>query len=642
MKKNNKKYSWVKRLALVALALTFLLFSKNDVQASQSSGFFEFDVVKEGTVETAVITKYNGISSAVKIPTKLNGFKVTAVGSYAFSGNLDLKKVTLPTSVTEIKDGAFRGCSNLNTINLQNIKTIGKEAFYGTALKSVNLSKVITIAKNAFQNCAALSTVNFGNHQVESIDEGAFYGTGLKTLTLNCKDFVTGDFYTHYHDRNGAFAYCKQLKSVNIKNPNGKIGFAMFYGCSALTSVKLDDTIIQLGAASFTGCTSLKSITLPSKLNKIMVYEPNGLYVFEGCTSLERIEIPAGVRSLNLTTFTGCTSLKEIKLNNGLLYINACDYNSQANDFTNVKMVIPNTVRSIDFGKLTFGDIIIPNSVRSIAGNRPTNLSYYSDSPLKNTLANYENATELSPIKEKTLKLNKTKLTLQAGDTFQLTAVFTPTNTTAAVTWESTNTSIATVDELGMIKANSKGQVVIRATSTNGKKAAMTLVVKQGPSTITFDTTDVTMGVGETLTRKATVDKAAYNKKITYESSDPSIATVNKNGKVKAVKTGTVTIKAVASNGISKAFNVTVMKAPKKITMKASSSKIKVKGRSYLTVKFPANTASHKITFTSSNKKIATVSADGVVTGKKAGTVKITAKTFNGKKVTKTIRVVKK
>ena len=73
-------------------------------------------------------------------------------------------------------------------------------------------------------------------------------------------------------------------------------------------------------------------------------------------------------------------------------------------------------------------------------------------------------------------------------------------------------------------------------------------------------------------------------------------------------------------------------KAPSKITLNAKKKAVK-KGKTYqLKVKLPKNTASNKITYSTSNKKVATVSASGKVKGVKKGIATITAKAFNGKK----------
>ena len=86
---------------------------------------------------------------------------------------------------------------------------------------------------------------------------------------------------------------------------------------------------------------------------------------------------------------------------------------------------------------------------------------------------------------------------------------------------------------------------------------------------------------------------------------------------------------------------ITVKAAPKKVIIKKTKLTVKKGNRVKIKVQLPKNTASNKITFTSSNKKVAKVDTTGKVTGVKAGKAKITVKTFNGKKKVVTVTVKK-
>ena len=111
-------------------------------------------------------------------------------------------------------------------------------------------------------------------------------------------------------------------------------------------------------------------------------------------------------------------------------------------------------------------------------------------------------------------------------------------------------------------------------------------------------------------------------------------------GVITAKKTGSAKI-TVQTSKQKIIYNVTVKKAPKKIQKVTPAKKtLKVKKSFTIKVTLPKGTASNKITYTSSNKKVATVNSKGKVTAKKKGTAKITVKTFNGKK--KVIKVTVK
>ena len=153
-------------------------------------------------------------------------------------------------------------------------------------------------------------------------------------------------------------------------------------------------------------------------------------------------------------------------------------------------------------------------------------------------------------------------------------------------------------------------------------------------TTITLDAQKVVMGKNEkNVVLKAVVDGAAFAQAVTWSSSKPKVVDV-KGGKLTAKKTGKAVITATTADGKTATCTVTVKAAPKKIYLKKNSAKLS-KGQTVLikVKKYsPKSAASYKLTYKSSNKKVAAVSAAGKVTAKKKGTAKITVKTFNGKK----------
>ena len=159
-------------------------------------------------------------------------------------------------------------------------------------------------------------------------------------------------------------------------------------------------------------------------------------------------------------------------------------------------------------------------------------------------------------------------------------------------------------------------------------------ITPESPSTVATDLGKVTLGVKEncTLTVKG-ADIASYS------SSDNNVAAVTSTGKITAVKVGTAVITVTTTTGAKGTYTVTVKKAPKKIGASFKKKTLKKGKQITLKPKFAAGYYSNKVTYKSSNKKIATVSSKGVIKAKKKGTCKITMTTYNGKKVTVTITV---
>lgn len=165
-------------------------------------------------------------------------------------------------------------------------------------------------------------------------------------------------------------------------------------------------------------------------------------------------------------------------------------------------------------------------------------------------------------------------------------------------------------------------------TASKTVTASFTKLVVAPTTTITLNRQKLTLGVGESYKLKATVNTG---KKVTWSAGSKN-ATVSSKGVVKAKKKGTVTITATTEDGKKATCKITIKKAPKKISLNVKKKTLK-RGKSLtLRVKFAKGCYSNKLTFTSSKKKVAKVSAAGKVTALKKGTTVITVKTYNGKK----------
>ena len=165
-------------------------------------------------------------------------------------------------------------------------------------------------------------------------------------------------------------------------------------------------------------------------------------------------------------------------------------------------------------------------------------------------------------------------------------------------------------------------------------------------TTITLDRTSVNL-YGDTVTLEATVvADNSKNKKVTWKSSNTEVATVSSNGKITARKIGTATITATTPDKVKATCKVRVCAGPAQPYAKSISlNKTKItlyEGKTQkLTAKVTPSNSRKNILWTSSNTKIATVSSNGTITAKKAGTVTITAKAFSGVKATCKVTVKK-
>lgn len=247
----------------------------------------------------------------------------------------------------------------------------------------------------------------------------------------------------------------------------------------------------------------------------------------------------------------------------------------------------------------------------------------------------YDYKVTAAAVKAKSVSLNRTSVTLYEGNSTTLSATVYPADATnKIVNWSTSRSSVATVDGNGRITARRAGTAVITATSTDGSgaSASCTVTVQAKPiqKTLYVDKTSVKLYKNQKLTLRAATSPSA---KITFTSSNSKIAKVNKKGKITAVKKGKCKI-YVRANGIQRTVNVQV----KNPELKVKKSKIKLAVKKKHIIECSVKPAA-KVTYQSSNKKIATVSKSGKIKAKRKGTCKIYVKAHG---ITKTIKLTVK
>lgn len=223
-------------------------------------------------------------------------------------------------------------------------------------------------------------------------------------------------------------------------------------------------------------------------------------------------------------------------------------------------------------------------------------------------------------------------LTLGVKETFALKC------TKKKLTYKTSSAKIAKVDAKGVVTAVKKGKATITVYSNKKKLTTCKVTVVAAPKKVTLDKKSAVLGVKEKLTLMPQVTKNSHTS-FTYTVKNKKIATVSKTGVVTGKKAGKTTVTVKTHNGKKATLKLTVKKAPGKVTMSKKTLELE-EGQSYtLVATLPKKTASNKLTWTTSNKKVAKVDEKGTVTAVKAGTAKITVATFNNKRAVCTIKV---
>ena len=239
------------------------------------------------------------------------------------------------------------------------------------------------------------------------------------------------------------------------------------------------------------------------------------------------------------------------------------------------------------------------------------------------------------------VSLDQTTIELEVGQTALLTETIAPANASnKAVTWNTANATVATVDQNGLITVVSEGTSTITVTTADGGfTATCTVTVTNTAVAVTgvaLDQTSISIKTGETAQLAATVTPAdAANKEVTWSSADAAIASVDQNGMITAVAAGTTTITVTTADGGFTA-TCTVDIAPAVIaatgvTLSQTTVSIANGETAQLTATVtPADAANKAVTWSSADAAIASVDQNGMITAVAVGTTTITVTTTDG------------
>ncbi len=171
----------------------------------------------------------------------------------------------------------------------------------------------------------------------------------------------------------------------------------------------------------------------------------------------------------------------------------------------------------------------------------------------------------------KNISLNKTAMSINTGETENLSVNYNPSYTTdnKAITWSSNNPQIVTVSNTGQVMAKTKGTAIITAKVGNYSAYCTVTVNDIIPTGISLDKTNITLtSKNETATLKATVKPDdAKDKSIKWSTDNSAVAIVDGNGKVTAVGNGIATITAMTNSGAKSATCVVIVNIQNKIIL---------------------------------------------------------------------------
>ena len=619
MKYKLKNYYIMKflfKLKTVPFLILILIFVNNVFAYDFHVDGIYYNIIPNKNGEVAVTYKDNNYgtytTNEVVIPSNIihnnTKYNVTEIGKYAFLLCDDINTIILPNTIVKIREQAFSGCSSLMNIVIPESVTIIEDwAFYNCSsfYEIVIPNSVVSIGENAFANCKKLTTVQLPIH-----------------LTV--------------------------------------IAGWTFNSCHSLESIKLPENISEIGEYAFCGNKSLKGIKLPNKLQTI------GDWAFQNCNSLTGIYLTEDITTIGNMAFNGCNSLTSIFYNpKNAKFLDDYAFNCGYGDSSKLETIVfgkyVESISTTTFGQLSIDRIItlnstpptcVQNAFENIDKTKPLFVpkdcypAYWSApiwSEFQNIIEIEKNIDSISLPKSVDILLDST---------FQFSPALTPQDPTLKeLFWESSNPSIACVDQKGCVKALSNGSATITAKAIDGSDVECSCIVNIGVKkvdSIQLSSTEIILKKNDTMNISCIISPAdASNIRTIWKSEDANIAVVRENidgtATILGVKEGNCIITATTTDGsnLSASCKVTVVATQaESITLDKSEISLEVTQTAELTATvLPVYTTDKTVFWLSSNDAVATVDENGLVTAIAVGEAIITATTADGSNLSATCKV---
>ncbi len=252
-----------------AIILSACATTPPDSAPATGSHGLKYTINADGTTCTiSGIEAYT--NTEIDIPTMIDGYSVTGIGSQAFQYHSELTSITIPPSVKIIGDGAFSYCRSLVIFTIpDSVTSIGT-----TALGNCNSLESITLPfvgarKNGTgdTNFGYIFGQTLGNSHTGQIP------TSLTTVVITGGQSIDAR----------AFENCKNLTSVALPGSITSIGSSAFYNCIGLSIITIPDSVTSIGNNAFDGCKGLTSITIGRGVKSI------GGHALRECSGLKNI-----------------------------------------------------------------------------------------------------------------------------------------------------------------------------------------------------------------------------------------------------------------------------------------------------------------------------------------------------------------
>ena len=497
------KTNFAKKLSLLHFAMLLPLLAS--AEKVQIDGIW-YNLVEKAKI--AEVTNGRGCVGNITIPSTITNegieYRVISINANAFVQCSDITSLYISEGITKIGDDAFRQCFSLDSIFIpESVTEIGNCAFqYCEKLKTINIPIGVTaIGYSTFEGCKNLTSIAIPDG-IESIGSRAFKGcANLTSIVIPQNVKSIGQF---------AFSDCEMITSIVIPEGVSTIRQGTFENCINLTSITIPTSVTSIESLAFNECKYIENIyigSLESWLNiqyaDIYTSHPNisgyidfqcNINLYLNGELLKDVVIPSTITSIPDYAFYYCHSITSITINENVSSIGEKAFNS-CNSITII--VLPRSLGNI--GEYAFAGCENMTEVFCHAPNIPSTSSgvFGGSYPEYATLYVPANAIEkyrtTSPwsdfgkfetleVMVEEINLNHTSSTLVEGESLSLTITVIPDDATdGSVIWNSSDSSVATVDNTGKVTAIAPGTATITATANDGSgvSASCEVTVKE-------------------------------------------------------------------------------------------------------------------------------------------------------------------
>ena len=245
---------------------------------------------------------------------------------------------------------------------------------------------------------------------------------------------------------------------------------------------------------------------------------------------------------------------------------------------------------------------------------------------------------KVNPVQATSIQIEPMSIKMHIGESEKLKATVLPTHTSdKSIAWTSSDENIVSVDPEGKITAKSQGHAQILASTLDGSElsAYCDVTVEALAETITLNTSSKKIGIGESFILIAHVLPEGASSDVLWKSSNPSVAYVDKTGKVEGFETGTVVITATTTDGtnLSASCEVSVIRYVTSITLNENNLTMNVGEQKTITATVnPSDATEQNLSWQSMDKDIVNVN-NGRVAALKNGVVSVIVSATDGSNI---------